>query len=115
MLITQGISGIYGLFIAFIMPIVMIMLARTGNFGDAFKFGELLGHIKGNLSNYIITCLLFMGFLLGAEILGFIACCVGILVTIPYAYMAVSHLMGQLSRQIFGAGAGVDEYIPENQ
>lgn len=100
MLLIQALSGIYGLILGFLMPIFMIMVARTGEFGAAFKFGEMFGFIGKNLGNYFITFLLFIGFFLAAEIIGLVACCIGIFFTFPYAYMAVGHLMGQLMRKM---------------
>ncbi len=81
-----------------IMPAAWIRYAVTGEFMSAFQFGELFNYIKSNLANYIVAIILagVAGFVAG---FGTIACVVGVLFTMFWAYLVMANVLGQVQRQ----------------
>jgi len=55
MLPALFIGGILILIVGFILPMAIAMYAKSDNFGDAFKFGEIFNRIKSVLGEYIIS------------------------------------------------------------
>jgi hypothetical protein len=70
----------------------------TGEFMSAFQFGELFSFISSNIANYIVAIILIgvAGFVAG---FGVIACVVGLLFTMFWAYMVMAHVLGQVQRE----------------
>lgn len=85
---------LYSLFLYFIYPIAYGRLAETGKISEALKFGEVFGLIKKAPGAVFIALL---GALLASFIapLGFIACGVGVLLTLVYSSAVTGHLFGQ--------------------
>jgi hypothetical protein len=69
---------------------------------SAFQFGELFSYISGNVANYIVGIILVgvAGFVAG---FGVIACVVGVLFTMFWAYLVMAHVLGQVHRQSVAA------------
>lgn len=87
---------IYGAVIMVITPSIMMQYAIKENFKAAFNFKEHFTFIKDNLSNYIVFLLLeFLAFTLAQ--IGVILFCIGIMLTIFYAWLFSAHLMGQMA------------------
>jgi VanZ family protein len=80
------------------MPAALIRYAVTGEFMSAFQFGELFSFIKSNVANYIVAIILagVAGFVAS---FGMIACFVGLLFTMFWAYLVMAHLLGQVQRE----------------
>jgi hypothetical protein len=71
--------------------------AVTGEFGAAFRIGELFALIKKNIGGYIVVMLLsWVAGLIGG--LGEIACLIGVVFTMFYAVLVIAHLYGQYYR-----------------
>ncbi len=81
-----------------VMPAAWTRYAVTGEFMSAFQFGELFGYISSNVANYIVGIILagVAGFVAG---FGVIACFVGVLFTMFWAYLVMAHVLGQVYRQ----------------
>lgn len=91
-------SLIWGIVIWVVMPAACIRYAVTGEFMSAFQFGEIFNFIKSNLANYIVAIVLMWvaNFVAG---FGVIACFVGVLFTMFWAYLVWANLLGQAQRQ----------------
>jgi hypothetical protein len=91
------VSGIYGLFLGFVLPAAFAHYAIRGDFGAFFRCGEIFKFIKANLGNYIVALLLawVAQFISG---FGVILCIVGAIFTEFWAILVGSHLMGQVYR-----------------
>jgi hypothetical protein len=81
-----------------VMPAAWTRYAVTGEFMSAFQFGELFSYISSNVANYIVGIILagVAGFVAG---FGVIACFVGVLFTMFWAYLVMAHVLGQVYRQ----------------
>ena len=79
----------------FVVPAALARTAVTSSFGAGLEVGAIFALVRDNLGDYFI--LLLLGVVAGIiASLGFIALCVGVLVTIPYAYFMLAHLYGQV-------------------
>ncbi len=81
-----------------VMPAAYIRYAVTGEFMSAFQFGELFSFISSNLANYIVAIIL-MAVAMFVAYFGMIACFVGVLFTMFWAYLVIAHLLGQVQRE----------------
>ncbi|MFM8322437.1 MAG: DUF4013 domain-containing protein [Chloroflexota bacterium] len=87
-------SFIYSLLMAAVLPAAMGQLAVTGEMGSAFRFGEIIAMVRGNLGAYVMVVL---GTLVAQIVasLGIIACGIGFAFTTAYAMAVQGHLYGQ--------------------
>ena len=85
-----------------VMPAAWTRYAVTGEFMSAFQFGELFSYISSNVANYIVGIILagVAGFIAG---FGTIACIVGVLFTMFWAYLVMAHVLGQVHRESLAA------------
>jgi hypothetical protein len=78
----------------------------TDDFGQAFKFGEVLASLRNNIGAWAM--LLLVAILAGLVAnLGIIACGIGVLFTAFYSQCVTGHALGQTIRQI-----GLGQYAP---
>lgn len=92
---------LYAIVLAVITPAALMKYAVTGEFGAAFRIGELFALIKKNIGAYIVVILLcWVAGLVGE--LGVIACGIGLLFTMFYAVLVMAHLFGQYYRFVEG-------------
>lgn len=87
-------SIIYGILIAFLIPIALGHFAATNQFAAAFQFKEIFQLLKSAPAAYLLVLLgnFISGFIAG---LGAIACMIGVLATSAYATSINAHLSGQ--------------------
>jgi len=91
------VSGIYGLFLGFVLPAAYAQYAIRGDFGAFFRFGDIFKFIKANLGNYIVALLLACVAQFIASF-GVILCIIGAIFTALWATLVGSHLLGQVCR-----------------
>ena len=89
----------------FIMLPGMMRYAVEGEFGAFFKFGENLRVATSKLGSYVVMLLVVILAAIVAQIVGTIACGIGLLFTLFWYALVVGHLFGQYWRdnQVSGA------------
>jgi hypothetical protein len=73
----------------------LMRYADGGEFGVFFQFGQNWSLVSSNLGGYVVMILVSVVALIVAEIVGTIACGIGLLFTMFWAYLVSGHLMGQ--------------------
>lgn len=72
----------------------------TDEFGQAFRFSEVLANMRQNIGTY--GALVAVAILAGlAAMVGLIGCGVGVIFTSFYAYLVIGHALGQALPQLF--------------
>ena len=99
--------ALYGIFLIIWLPAALLRFAVMGNFGAAFQFGEIRALIQRNLGNYLIAIVIYIVAVIIAEIVGAIACGIGIIFTMFWAYLVIAYLLGQVWREAPAAPAVV--------
>ncbi len=87
--------ALYGIFLIIWLPAALTRFAVQGGFGSAFQFGEIRSLIQGNLGNYLLAIVIAMVAGVIAEF-GIIACGVGVLFTMFWAYLVYAFLLGNV-------------------
>jgi hypothetical protein len=77
----------------------MMRYAEQSEFGLFFQFAENWRMVSVNLGGYIVMVLVYVVAMIVAEIVGSIACGIGIIFTIFWAQLVGSHLMGQYLKE----------------
>jgi hypothetical protein len=86
---------LYSLALAFILPAIYGMfLVNNEEISAGFRFGEIFALAKKAPTAFLLA---LVGYLIAEMIggLGVIACVVGLIVTIPYSILIISHFYGQ--------------------
>ncbi len=93
---------VYEIFLLFIAPAALMRFTMQGDDIKAgLAFGEILGLVKANVGVYLMVVLgQIVAYFVGG--LGIVACVIGLLFTIPYAYAVVGHFYGQAYREVEG-------------
>jgi hypothetical protein len=104
------VSGIWGLFLGFVLPAAFAEYAIHGDWGAFFRCGNMFKFIKANLGNYIVALVLaaVAEFVSG---FGVILCIIGVAFTQFWATLVGFHLLGQVYRS--GAEAPPPDVIAE--
>lgn len=111
---SEGQGGAGGLIGLCLMPLLFIGLivcgaaslaaiaryTATGEFGESFRFAEVIGNLRQNLGTYGMLILVTILASLAASV-GMIACGVGVLFTSFYAYLVMGHALGQALPRLF--------------
>ena len=96
------ISLILGILAGLHLPFAWSKYAETGQFGEAFKLGEIFEMLKNNIGQTIIVALVsgIAGTI--ALLVGFVACGIGLIFTTFYAQLVTAFLYGSLYRRAKG-------------
>jgi hypothetical protein len=96
-----GLSFIYGILMALVLPAALANFVVHGSMGAGFRFGEVFGLIKAAPGAYVVALL---GSLVASIVgqLGVIVCVIGLLLTIPYYMAVMGHFYGQAYNQASG-------------
>lgn len=80
--------------VGFIIPAALGNFAATGQIGAGFRIGEVIGLVRAAPGPYFMV---FLGSIVSGIIasFGLIACIIGIIFTLAYAYTIQAHLWGQ--------------------
>jgi hypothetical protein len=96
MIALYCVSFIYSIIVyGFVMLPGLMRYAEEGQFGAFFKFGENLHVATSNLGGYIVMLLVIVLAGIVAEIVGAIACGIGLIFTMFWAILVSGHLFGQ--------------------
>jgi len=98
-----GIVALYGvlmlvsLALAVYLPAAIARSALRGTVADGFAWREVLGFIRANLGNYLLTLVIYLlaSFL---SQFGMVLCCVGIFPAAFWGYMVLAAALGQTVR-----------------
>jgi hypothetical protein len=92
---TSILGAIYGILLAFIYPAVYAnFVANNDEISAGLRFGEIFNLIKKAPIAYLLALLgtIIAGIISG---LGVIACIIGVIITISYSVLIMSHFYGQ--------------------
>ena len=85
---------LYSIVVTIVIPAAFAFWVASDDLGAAFRFGDILAFVRENLSTYLVTFIMtWVASLIGG--LGSVVCGLGMLVTLPYAYVVTGHLYGQ--------------------
>lgn len=90
------IGFVYALAMAFVLPAAFTKYAVTDEFSAFFKFGDLFRYIGAHLGDYVVALIVTLLVALAAELVGGLVCGVGLLLTVPWAYLVYAHLFAQV-------------------
>jgi hypothetical protein len=98
-----GIVGLYGLVmvvslaLGVYLPAALARAALRGAVADGFAWREILGFIRANLGNYLISLVIYLLASFLAQF-GVVLCCVGIFPAAFWGYMVLAVALGQTVR-----------------
>ena len=105
------ITILYSIVAYMILPAAVARYAATGDFGAAFKLGEIFKVVRNNLGTYAMVLLGGIVASLVAS-LGTIACVIGVLFTTVYSFAINGHLWGQAYNVSGSSAADSAEPVP---
>jgi hypothetical protein len=88
-------QGLWGLVIFVVFPAAIIRFAATDNFGSFFEFGEIIGFIQNNTSNYILAVVLTLVASM-LSMVGLVLLIIGVVFTIAWSMLVTAHLYGSV-------------------
>ena len=83
--------------LAVYLPAALARSALRGTVADGFAWREILGFIKANLGNYLLSLVIYLLASFLAQF-GFLLCCVGIFPAAFWGYMVLAVALGQTVR-----------------
>jgi len=98
-----GVVALYGLVmvvslaVAVYLPAALARAALRGTVADGFAWREILGFIRANLGNYLLSLVIY---LLASFVgqFGILLCCVGIFPAVFWGYLVLAVALGQTIR-----------------
>jgi hypothetical protein len=92
---------LYSLLLMLVLPAAITHYAVTGEFGAAFRFGEVIGMVRSNLGAYLMVLVItILASFIGS--LGTIACVIGVVFTSFYSTLIMYYAYGQAYRVAVG-------------
>jgi hypothetical protein len=98
-----GAFGLYAFFmfaalvLNLFLPAVLARVALKGDFAAGFEIGPVVGFIRDNLLNYVLS-LLFYFVASFASQLGVVLCCIGVFPLAFWAYLILAYALGETVR-----------------
>ena len=98
-----GIVALYGmvmvasLALAVYLPAALARAALRGTVADGFAWREILGFIKANLGNYLLSLVIYLLASFVSQF-GIVLCCVGLFPAAFWSYMVLAVALGQTVR-----------------
>jgi hypothetical protein len=86
----------------FVLPLVFARFAIHREFSAMFRFDEVFTELRAAAPSLLLVFLISIAAFAVAVVAGAAACLVGLLVTLPFAYLVYAHLIGQMYRRARG-------------
>ncbi len=85
---------LYGIVMGLMLPAAYAKVAVEDTIGAGLKFGEIFKMVKDNIVTYLLV---LVGNIAASFVssLGFVACGIGIFLTVPYSFAIMGHFYGQ--------------------
>jgi hypothetical protein len=96
---------LFAIGLALVAPAITIQYAREGNLSACFRFGEVLGMVRDNIGDILISLLVLFGISFALSLIGIIPIVgwvISFLASI-YTIFVTGHLYGQIGAKIGGA------------
>ena len=94
---------VFSLLLAFVLPAAIAQYAVTGEFGSAFRFGEIIGIVRENVGAYLMVLLVTAIIVPIISSIGSIALGCGALFTSFFGMLVMYHSYGQAYRTAVGS------------
>jgi len=92
-----GLIMVGSLALAVYLPAALARSALRGTVADGFAWREILGFIRANLGNYLISLVIYLIASFVSQF-GIVLCCVGIFPAVFWGYMVLAVALGQTVR-----------------
>jgi hypothetical protein len=93
-LLSSCLGILWAIVVTLLLPAAVAFFVDKDELAAAFRFGEVIGFVRDNLSTYLVTMVMsWVASIIGS--LGSLVCGIGLLATVPYSYMVTGHLYGQ--------------------
>jgi hypothetical protein len=94
---AYGVLMVGSLALAVYLPAALARSALRGTVGDGFAWREILGFIRANLGNYLLSLVVFLLASFVSQF-GLLLCCVGIFPAVFWSYLVLAVALGQTVR-----------------
>lgn len=94
---AYGVLMVGSLALAVYLPAALARSALRGTVGDGFAWREILGFIRANLGNYLLSLVVFLLASFVAQF-GILLCCVGVFPAVFWSYLVLAVALGQTVR-----------------
>jgi uncharacterized protein DUF4013 len=96
-LVVMAVFIVASVLVYVVLPAAAARVAWHGRFGAGFEWREILGFIRANLVNYLISLVLYLVAAFLAQF-GVILCCVGVFPAAFWAYLTLAYGIGETVR-----------------
>lgn len=100
---SSCLSFLWSIVLGLVLPAAVAFFAVDGQLASAFRFSDVIAFVRKNIQNYLVVLVISWAAWLVATIAGSLVCGIGLLATIPYAYMVIGHLYGEAYAESRGA------------